>query len=94
VLPDAAARRRFRDELRGLPVALLSEPMPRSPRDDRIGKVYVQLSAAYAAIADQARAAGWPVTRYAMDHVAPLTRPREVADAIVDSLTAARDGRR
>jgi hypothetical protein len=89
LLPDEAVRQRFRDELGGLPAGLLNEPMPQSPWDDRIGKAYVQLSAAYAAIADQAQAAGWPVARYAMDHLAPLTRPREVADAIVDSLTAA-----
>jgi len=87
LLPDEAVRQRFLDELRGLPAALLSEPMPQSPWDDRIGKAYVQLSAAYAAVADEARAAGWPVTRYPMDHLAPLTRPRAVADAIADSLT-------
>jgi hypothetical protein len=98
LLPDEAVRQRFRDELRGLPAGLLGEPMPRSPWDDRVGKAYVQLSAAYAAIADQAQAAGWPVARYSMDHLAPLTRPREVADAIADSLAAASaavgDGRR
>jgi hypothetical protein len=89
LLPDQAVRQRFRDELRGLPAGLLDEAMPRTPWDDRIGKAYVQLSAAYAAIADQAQAAGWPVARYSMDHLALLTRPREVADAIADSLTAA-----
>jgi hypothetical protein len=89
LLPDKAVRQRFRDELRGLPAGLLGEAMPRSPWDDRVGKAYVQLSAAYAAIADQAQAAGWPVARYSMDHLALLTRPREVADAIADSLTAA-----
>lgn len=89
LLPDKAVRQRFRDELRGLPAGLLGEAMPRSPWDDRVGKAYVQLSAAYAAIADQAQAAGWPVARYSMDHLALLTRPREVADAIADSLIAA-----
>jgi hypothetical protein len=87
LLPDEAARQRFRDELRGLPVELLSEPMPRSSWQDGVGRAYVQLSTAYAATADQARAAGWRVARYPMDHLAPLTRPREVADAIADSLT-------
>jgi hypothetical protein len=89
LLPDEAVRQRFRDELRGLPAELLSEPMPQSPWDGHVGKAYVQLSVEYAAIADQAQAAGWPVARYSMDHLAPLTRPREVADAIADSLTAA-----
>ncbi|GAA4722673.1 alpha/beta fold hydrolase [Phytohabitans rumicis] len=89
VLPDKAVPQRFRDELRGMPAGLLSEPMPRSPWDERVGKTYVQLSAAYAAVADQALAAGWPVARYSMNHLAPLTHPREVADAIADSLTAA-----
>lgn len=89
LLPDKAVRQRFQDELRGLPVGLLSEPMPQSPWSDRVGKAYVQLSAAYTAVADQAQAAGWPVARYSMDHLAPLTRPREVADAIADSVTAA-----
>lgn len=89
LLPDEAVRQRFQDELRGLPTALLSEPMPQSRRDGRLGQAYVQLSAAYAAIAEQAQAAGWHVSRYAMDHLAPLTCPREVADAIADSLIAA-----
>lgn len=89
LLPDKAVRQRFQDETRGLPAGLLSEPMPQSPWHDYVGKTYVQLSAAYAPIADQAQAAGWPVARYSTDHLAPLTRPREVADAIADSLTAA-----
>jgi hypothetical protein len=89
LLPDKAVRQRFRDELRGLPAELLSEQMPHSPWDDRVGTAYVQLSAAYAATADQAQAAGWPVARYSMDHLAPLTRPREVAAAIAEGLTAA-----
>jgi hypothetical protein len=70
-------------------MGLLNEPMPQSPWDDRVSMAYVQLSTAYAAIADQAEAAGWPVARYPMDHLAPLTRPREVADAIAGSITAA-----
>lgn len=90
LLPDKAVRQRFRDELRGLPAGLLSEPMPQSPWDDRVAKAYVQLSAAYAAIADQAEAAGWLVARYSMDHLAPLTRSREVAEAIAESIAAAR----
>jgi hypothetical protein len=89
LLPDQAARQRFRDELRGLPTALLNEPMPQSGWDRRAGTAYVQLSTPYAAFADQAQAAGWHVARYAMDHLAPLTRSREVAGAIADSLTAA-----
>jgi hypothetical protein len=89
LLPDEAMRQRFRDETRGLPIGMLNEPMPRSPWDDRVGKAYVQLSTAYAAVADQAQAAGWPVARYPMDHLAPLTRPREVADAIASGITAA-----
>jgi hypothetical protein len=86
LLPDEAMRQRFRDETRGLPAELLNEPMPRIPWGAGVAKVYVQLSAAYAATADQAQADGWPVARHAMDHLAPLTRPREVADAIADSL--------
>jgi hypothetical protein len=85
LLPDKAVRQRFRDELCGLPAELLSEPMPRSPRDGHVGTAYVQLSVEYAAIADQAQAAGWPVARYSMDHLAPLTRPREVHDTIAES---------
>ncbi len=89
LLADEAVRQRFREETCGLPARLLSEPMPQIPWGGRVGKVYVQLSAAYAADADQAEAAGWTVARYAMDHLAPLTRSREVAGAIADSLTAA-----
>ena len=89
LLPDQVVRQRFRDELRGLPAELLSEPMPHPPGEGHVGQAYVQLSAEYAATADQAQAAGWPVARYSMDHLAPLTRPRAVADAIADSITAA-----
>jgi hypothetical protein len=60
-----------------------------SVENGRVGHAYVQLSVAYAAVADQAQAAGWPVARYSMDHLAPLSRPREVAGAIADSLAAA-----
>ncbi|GIH11590.1 hypothetical protein Rhe02_96570 [Rhizocola hellebori] len=88
LLPDNVMRQRFREELTGLPATLLDEPMPQTPWDDRVGKAYVQLSPAYAAVADQAQAAGWPVARYSMDHLAPLTRPREVADAIAGSIAA------
>lgn len=89
LLPDQAARQQFREGLRGLPVTLLSEPMPQSGWADHIGKAYLQLSVEYAAVADRAQAAGWSVARYAMDHLAPLTRPRHVANAIADSITAA-----
>jgi hypothetical protein len=89
LLPDPTMRQRFRDDLRGLPAALLSEPMPRSLCDGRAGRAYVQLSPAYTAVADQAQAAGWPVARYPLDHLAPLTSPRAVADAIADILTVA-----
>lgn len=82
LIPDPVVRQRFRDETPGLPAALLSEPMPVSTLDDRTGKVYVRLSDAYAATADQAQAAGWAVMRYQMDHLAPLTRCREVAEII------------
>src|SRR5687767_7219021 len=37
LLPEKAMRQRFRDELRGLPAALLSEPMPHNPWDERVG---------------------------------------------------------
>jgi hypothetical protein len=86
LLPDDAMRQRFQEELRGLPAQLLTEPMPQSTWDSRVRKVYVQLSAAYASIADQAKADGWQVARYALDHLAPLTRPDAVADAIATSL--------
>lgn len=74
LLPDPAVRRRFHAELPALPVALLREPVPQSGWD-RAGAPYVQLSTAYAPVAGEAEAAGWPVTRHALDHLAPSPAP-------------------
>lgn len=79
LLPDPDARTALSVNCPPLPVALFDEQLPPGP--DLAGG-YLRLSAAYD---DEARAAaerGWPVSQLDADHLAPLTRPREVARAL------------
>jgi hypothetical protein len=82
--PDENLSALFPEPLPSLPEALLHEVMPTSTWDGPAA--YLQLSEAYADIADEAEANGWTVARYALDHLAPLTRPAEVAQAIARAL--------
>ncbi len=86
LLPDAQMRRQLRSELRGVPAALLSEPMPVAQADSAVHRVYLQLSPAYEADADRAEAQGWRVERQIIHHLAPLTHPQRVADALAGCL--------
>ena len=83
VLPNQDDRARFVDALRRTPLAFLEEPASpgRSTRS-----AYVRLSAAYDAEAAQAERAGWPVRRIVASHLAMVTSPEVVADAITAAL--------
>jgi hypothetical protein len=66
-------------------VAWIDEVMPALPEQREEPAVFVQLSAAYAPETDAARARGWPVIVLDADHLALLTQPGAVADAIVEA---------
>ena len=80
LLPDPAVRATLAADCPALPAGLFEEPLPQHDALPPTG--YVQLSEAYAEPAALAATDGWPVRRLAADHLAPLTRPCEVARAM------------
>lgn len=80
LIPDAPVRAGLLDEQPRVPTAFLDEPMPLDDWHGPSG--YLQLSSAYATFAQDARARGWPVEERALDHLATVTAPADVAAAI------------
>lgn len=61
---------------------LLTEVLP-DVNEDELGLCsYVKLSSTYDPFADKAEQADWPVRRLESHHLAVLTAPAEVADAL------------
>lgn len=86
MLPDLEVRTRFIAECRPLPVAMFEEAMPEAVRWPDAPAAYLRLSEGYDEQADQARALGWPVTDLDSHHLAALTDPNGVANALLDLL--------
>jgi hypothetical protein len=82
LVPDDELRDAFVRACPAVPVAWIDEVMPEVPEPPA---VFVQLSAAYAPETEAARSHGWPVLVLDADHLAVVTRPNEVADAIVQA---------
>lgn len=85
LVPDPTLRSRLVDEMPCVPGSLLDERLPNLDWRGMAG--YIQLSSAYAAFADAAQGAGWPVERRALDHLAILSAPADVASSIATMLT-------
>ena len=88
VLPDDGMRAAFVAGCPEVPLALLVEPMPETAPLDPERSAYVQLSGRYEAAAADAGRAGWAVRRLDLHHLAPLTHPTEVADAVTAAVAA------
>lgn len=86
LIADLDLRRRFVDELPHVPPAYFYETLPTSQWQGPSG--YLQLSAVYSAHAGRAEAAGWPVQRLELDHLATLTAPDQVAGGLLHLLAA------
>ena len=80
LLPDPDLRRRFVAGLPRLPLSYFAEPAPAATWTGPA--VYIQLSDAYRDEADRLAAAGVPVIGRPSHHLAMLTDPAMVADAI------------
>jgi pimeloyl-ACP methyl ester carboxylesterase len=93
LLPEVAMRERFATELPELPMAYFEEPAPPTRGWSTIRCAYVRLSEPYEPAATEADARGWPVYREAADHLALLTRPDLVADAVAEAVAAATSDR-
>jgi hypothetical protein len=88
LLPDPVIRERFSAGCPPLPLAMFTEAHPPAPRWPDAPCAYLRLSEAYEDGAARAAGLGWPVTRLASHHLALLTDPAEVAEAISQLLRA------
>lgn len=88
LIPDIVARQRFIDELPRIPIAYLEERAPATRIDRLIQCAYLQLSDGYGAFARETEKAAWSILRESADHLAVLTQPEMVCDAIVKLLEA------
>lgn len=86
LLPDPGLRRRLVAESPRLPLSYFAEPAPPSSWSGP--QVYLRLSDAYHAEAERMRATGTPVITRASHHLAMLTDPSMVADALRTCLAA------
>ncbi|GIG92231.1 hypothetical protein [Plantactinospora endophytica] len=87
-LPSGPPGRRFRAELVATPLGLLTEPAPTATVPDHAAQVYLRLSAAYDDDATTADRLGWQVLRTDSVHLAPVTRPAELAALLRRTLPA------
>jgi hypothetical protein len=82
LLPDENLRDSFIAELPVLPLRYFQESAPVSPRWPTARCGYLQLSSAYEQEAEEAARLGWPVRRQSVDHLAMISKPHEVAEAL------------
>jgi hypothetical protein len=86
LIPDPDARRRFAAGCPRLPLAMFTEVHPPVPRWPDAPGAYLQLSDGYDDEASRARELGWPVTQQPSHHLAMLTEPSMVAEALLKLL--------
>lgn len=92
LIADDDLRDAFVGACPAVPVAVIDEVMPELPEPPA---VFVQLSETYAPESTASRDRGWPVVVLDASHLAVLTRPSEVADAVLraaELLPAGNDG--
>lgn len=88
LLPDPVIRERFTAGCPPLPLAMFTEAHPPAPRWPDAPCAYLRLSEAYEDEAARAAGLGWPVIRLASHHLALLTEPAVIAEAISQLLRA------
>jgi len=80
LVPDDAQRGRLMAELEPIPAAYFEEPAPAGEAPAR--SAYLKLSESYEDEAKLANRLGWPLVRLPMNHLAPVTAPAAVAQAL------------
>lgn len=80
LLPDDELRAAFVAACPAVPVSAIDEAMPEAPD---LPAVFVQLSDAYTPESAAARERGWPVLTVEAHHLALLTDPEQIADAVL-----------
>ncbi|MDO8409179.1 MAG: hypothetical protein Q7S93_03865 [Phenylobacterium sp.] len=80
LVPEPGLRAALLAELGPLPLAYFEEPAPPGTLAGPGG--YLQLSGAYEDQAEAARRMGWRARRLQLNHLSPLTAPRDVAGMV------------
>jgi hypothetical protein len=75
------------EEMPLIPLAWLEATAPELAGWAALPCAYLQLSSAYAAETGQAQARGWPVERLGLHHLAMITDPGKVAQALTRLIT-------
>lgn len=83
LIPDAAVRERFLEELRPVPLAALREPMPEVAGWPDAPCAYLRFSSVYEGEEAEAAAQGWAVASVEGNHLHMLVDPDGVAGALV-----------
>src|ERR1700722_8899476 len=87
LIADPDARRRFAAGCPRLPLAMFAEVHPPAPpRWPAAPGAYLQLSDGYDDEAARARELGWPVTKHLSHHLAMLTEPGLITEALLGLL--------
>lgn len=84
LLPDLASRRGFLDAMPAVPLAYLEEVAPAARHWPPPHLAYIHVGGDYHAEVAEASRLGWTTLRNQLDHLAPLTRPNEVANLILE----------
>ena len=92
LLPDPEMRRAFTAGVPRVPLAYMHEFAPPVTTWPLAHLAYIRLSEGYRDEAAEAARLGWPVVEADLDHLAPFTRPREVADLIEQSFAVMMTG--
>ncbi len=82
LIPSHDLRDRFIREISKVPLAFFEERAPIVDSWTSVHCAYLQLSTRYERDADEARNLGWVVHRLRSNHLAMITQPLEVAEAI------------
>jgi hypothetical protein len=85
LIPDEAVRQAFIADLPKVPFAFLEARSPDVADWERVPAAYLQLSGAYEAEADRARARGWRTRTERLDHLAMTSNPAAVSRRVLGS---------
>ncbi len=88
ILTNGSLRANFTADLPMVPIAWLKLVAPPLDAWSSLPCAYLQLSAAYAAEAGEAARRGWSGRRLELHHLAMITHPDKVAEALMSLETA------
>jgi hypothetical protein len=88
LVPDAKQRRAVTAELLNLPLSYFEGTVPMPSRWDDLQCAYILLSDSYRSDAAEAKSRGWSVVELLGAHLDIVTRPVEIADALMELTTS------